>query len=104
VTKISKIGLFSFAKFQSILFALLGFVAGILYSFGGLLIDTLVSLGWYSTPETPGLSFGTILAFGALIGMPLIFASIGFLLGIVEAKLYNVSSRWFGGIILKIKS
>ena len=34
---------------------------------------------------TPGLSYGTILAFGALLGMPLIFGGLGVLLGAVIA-------------------
>ena len=85
-----KILLFSF--FQSLLLGLIGLCCGILYSFGGLLIDGLVSLGMASSEywSTPGLSYGSILAFGALVGMPLIFAAFGFLLGMVEAVLYNL--------------
>ncbi len=98
--KLKNINLFYFAIFQSFLFGLVGLLAGILYSFGGLAIDTLVSLNWITSNETPGLSYGTILAFGALIGMPLIFAGIGFILGIVEAMLYNLFARWFGGITI----
>ncbi|MBT8324514.1 MAG: hypothetical protein KJO96_04380, partial [Winogradskyella sp.] len=59
--------IFKIAKYQSILLGLLGVVAGILYAFGGLVIDTLVSLDWITSNETPGLSYGTFLAFGALI-------------------------------------
>ncbi len=87
-----------FAQFQAFLLALIGLLAGIIYSFGGLIIDTLVSLGWISSNETPGLSYGTILAFGALIGMPVIFAIAGFIAGILEAGVYNLFSRLFGGI------
>jgi hypothetical protein len=96
--KIEKIRILSFAKFQAILMGFLGLAAGIIYSFGGLAIDILVSLEWVTSTETPGLSFGTILAFGALIGMPIIFAASGFILGIVEALLYNLYARWFGGV------
>jgi len=80
--------------------AYLGLVAGILYSFGGLVIDVLVSIGWISSASaaTPGLSLGTVLAFGALVGMPIIFATFGFILGLVEAFLYNLFTRLFGGI------
>jgi hypothetical protein len=35
---------------------------------------------------------GTVLAFGALIGMPLIFATLGFLVGLIEVFLNNLSS------------
>lgn len=93
-----------FATFQAFLGLLIGLLCGILYSFGGLIIDTVVSMGLLS-PErmsTPGLSIGTLMAFGALLGMPLIFAGLGFLLGIVEAVLYNLYAKWFGGLRLDL--
>jgi hypothetical protein len=46
-------------------------VLGLLYSVGGFFVDLF----------TIGLNQGTLLAFGALIGMPLIFAAAGFALG-----------------------
>ena len=97
---LKRINVIQFAIFQSVLVALIGILCGILYSFGGFLTDLFVTLGLLS-PEamsTPGLSLGTILAFGALIGMPIIFAIGGFLLGIVEAVLYNIFAAWFGGL------
>ena len=98
--KLNRISVFSFAKFRTILGVLIGLVCGILYAFGGLVIDALVSLQVLSPTamSTPGLSFGTILAFGALVGMPLILGSIGLVLGVVEAVLYNLYASWFGGI------
>jgi energy-converting hydrogenase Eha subunit A len=80
-------------------------VAGILYSFDGLIVDTLVSIGWVSSvsASTPGLSFGTVLAFGSLIGMPIIFAMIGFVAGIIEALAYNLFAKWFGEIEIDFK-
>ena len=97
-----KIKIFSFAIFHTVLGGLVGLICGILYSIGGLIIDTLVSMGWASSSywETPGLSYGTVLAMGALIGMPLIGAAAGFLLGLVEGVLYNVFARWFPRINL----
>ncbi len=92
-----RLDVFAFSKLQSFLMALVGLVFGIIYSFGGLAVDTLVTLELISTSETPGLSFGTLLAFGALIGMPLIFAAAGFILGILEAVLYNLFAKWFPG-------
>lgn len=87
--------------FQTVVWTLLGLLAGIIYSFGGLIIDTLVSLGWVTTNETPGLSYGTVLAFGALVGMPLIGAIIGLASGLLGALLFNLFSKWLGWVILK---
>lgn len=86
----------SFAKFQATLFALLGLLAGVLYSVGGFAIDLFVSVGWIVSSETPGLSYGTILAFGALVGMPVISAAVGFVTGLIEATLYNLFAKRFG--------
>ena len=96
---LKKLKILPFALFQGWLTTLLGLLCGIIYSFGGLLIDAGVSLGWLSGSYwgTPGLSYGTVLAFGALIGMPLIFGVIGVAGGIVEAVLYNWISPWIGG-------
>jgi hypothetical protein len=98
MARIKKFNPISFARFQALLGALLGLVAGVIYSFGGLVIDALVTLGWVTTTETPGLSYGTVLAFGALIGMPLIGAISGLITGTVGVFLYNLFAKWFGGI------
>lgn len=96
--KSQKIKVFAFAKFQTVLGAFIGLICGVLYSFGGLILDILVSIEWVTSQETPGLSYGTVLAFGALIGMPIIGAAFGFLLGLFEAVLFNVFVRFFGKI------
>ena len=53
-----------------------------------------------TSSETQGLSNGTVLAFGALIGIPIIFLISGYLLAIIEAILYNFSTKWFNGLKL----
>ncbi|WP_430931451.1 hypothetical protein [Saccharicrinis sp. 156] len=98
--KIKKIGVFSFGRFHAVLGGHIGLVCGVLYSFGGLIVDVLVTMNWMVSTETPGLSFGTVLAFGALIGMPLLFSAAGFIWGMIGAVLYNISVKWFGGINL----
>lgn len=79
----------NFALLLGYIGLLMGFICGILYSFGGLIIDSLVSLDWVESNDTPGLSIGTLYAFGALLGMPLIGACIGSFSGLVGAFLHN---------------
>ena len=93
-----KINILNLVKFQSLLLAIIGLIAGIIYSIGGLIIDTMVTFNILDFPQTPGLSYGTILAFGALIGMPLLFALVGFIGGLAEGILYNVCAKWLSGI------
>jgi|GEM_PF-1013339 integral membrane sensor domain MASE1 len=85
-----RIGVISLAKLQAGLFAFVGLLAGTIYSFGGAIVDALVSNGWITTTATPGLSWGTALAFLALIGMPGVFATFGLITGAVGALLYNL--------------
>ena len=88
MARLKKIRIFSLAKLQGILFSYVGLLCGIFYSFGGFI---------YDLATTGSLNLGTALAFFALIGMPLIFASFGFIVGIILAVLYNLFSRLFGG-------
>jgi len=60
---IQKLNIFTLAKFQAILASIVGLLCGIIYSFGGLVIDFLVSMEMITSTETPGLSYGTFLAF-----------------------------------------
>lgn len=101
--KLTRIKMFSFAKFQAIVMALVGLLAGILYSFGGFIIDVLVSFKLLNSSQTDGLSYGTVLAFGAVIGMPVLFAMLGYILGLMEAILFNIFSSRFGGINIDFK-
>ena len=71
-----------------------GLIAGILYSFGGAIYDLLTS---------GTVNWGTALAFLALIGMPILFATFGFLVGLIEAYLYNLFASCIGGIELEIE-
>jgi hypothetical protein len=100
--KIKKLNPIRVARFHAILFAMIGLFFGVVYSFGGLAIDSLVSLGWITSSETPGLSMGTVLAFGSLIGMPIIFTVIGYILGMIGALLFNIVSPLFRGINLDV--
>lgn len=89
-----KINMLPFLKFKIVMGGVFGLMMGIFYAFGGFIIDALVSANWITHSETPGLSYGTLLAFGALIGMPIIFAGIGLLIGIFESLAFNVLSKW----------
>ena len=51
--------------------AYVGLGCGMLYSFGGVVVDML----------TIGLNWGTAMAFGALVGMPVVFGAFGFVCG-----------------------
>ena len=77
----------SSAVLGAVLGAALGLACGVLYAFGGLIIDLF----------TTGLNRGTWLAFGALIGMPAIFSVAGLVGGFLLAVVVNGVRSTTGG-------
>ncbi len=55
--------------------AYFGLVCGVFYSVGGFFYDLF----------TMGLNWGTAMAFMALVGMPVIFSTVGFIVGALIA-------------------
>lgn len=55
----------------------IGLVCGVIYSVGGFFVDLF----------TVGLNGGTALAFGALLGMPVLFAAFGWACGLAGGLL-----------------
>lgn len=100
----SKINILQLAKLQAVLFGLIGLCFGIYYSIGGMFIDILVSAEVLQAEnwDTPGLSIGTIMAYMALVAMPLFAALCGFVLGIIEGLLYNLFRKWLGKFDFKL--
>ena len=93
MAKVRRLGTLFSAKLQAIQWACAGFVAGVAYSVGGFLYELF----------TGTLNSGTLLAFMALIGMPIVFAAFGFVAGAVGAVLYNLAVKGFGGIELDVE-
>lgn len=94
MARLKKIKIIPFALFQGLLGGHVGLLLGIIYSVGGFFYDLIT---------TGGLNYGTALAFLALLGMPAIFAAVGFVLGIIEAILFNLLASWYGGIQLDFR-
>ena len=99
---VQAIGVGAAAKLLALGGAVIGLTAGVLYSFGGAIYDALVTSGWVTSTSTPGLSFGTVLAFGALVGMPLIGSVLGCVSGAFGAWTYNSVAKRVGGLEIQL--
>ena len=94
MTELKHIGIFSSARFLTILTGIVGLILGIVYSVGGAIYDVIVGqVSWG----------GTGLAFAAIPGMTAMFAAGGLAVGIIAPLLYNLLARWLGGIRVEIK-
>lgn len=92
--RVREAGALSFAKLFALAFGLLGILAGAMYSVGGAIYDLVA---------TRTVNWGTALAFLALIGMPLAFAIVGALVGMLSAPMFNIVARLMNGIELELE-
>ncbi len=93
MAKLKKLGVLFSAKLQAIEMAVVGLIAGILYSFGGAIYELV----------TGTLNSGTALAFVALLGMPAVFATFGFVAGAIGAVLYNFVAKRVGTLEIDLE-
>ncbi|QBY05688.1 hypothetical protein E2K93_15545 [Thalassotalea sp. HSM 43] len=94
MAKLKSIGIVFLAKLIALAFAGFGLIAGLLYAFVGL---------WADLTST-GVNWGSLFAFGAIVGMPVLFALVGFILGAMSSVAYNVVSAKLGGIEMDAES
>lgn len=78
---ISKLNIISVARILGILYVILGFIYGILFTLMSLVEPTFAMFGWIS-----------------IILFPILFGIMGFVMGIILSWLYNVVASWVGGI------
>ena len=90
---IHKMGVLSVAKIYAIIMAIVGFIIGIFYAILG---AVTVSSG---APPDVFAGLGVI----AIIVVPIIYGIMGFVLGALSAWLYNLLSKWIGGIEIELK-
>ena len=88
---ISKVGVWSLAKVQGILFALLGFSLSVLLSFSN------VNLSSTNLAAVAGFNL-----FG-IFGFPIFYGLLGFITGAVTAIIYNFVVKFIGGIELELE-
>ena len=90
-----RVGPLSVAKMSAALYAILGFVFGAFLSLISV-VGGLVDSGQEGAP------FARLFGIGAIIWLPLFYATIGFLGSLIMAALYNAIAGWVGGIRLEL--
>lgn len=100
---LKKIDVLSFARFQTILMALIGVLAGVMVAFFGFIFQFFAG-HWIEEGSSlghPGM-FGLGLGLAALVILPLVYAVIGFFVGVIGAALFNLVSKISGGIKVQL--
>lgn len=91
--EVKKLGVLSVALMVGALYAVLGFIFGIIFAIVGAAAFGLIEgAGGY------GFLFGAL----AIVFFPIIYGILGFILGAICAFLYNVLAGWLGGIKVEL--
>jgi hypothetical protein len=74
-----------------------GIVLAILYGIAGLIVIPFLLLASFASKEgaTGGIVFAVLI--------PIIYAVMGFIGGIIAAALYNLVAKWTGGLQFEVK-
>src|SRR5262245_49986859 len=94
---IKRVGVLSCARISGILYAVLGLIAGAVFS---LIAVFLGALG-VQDQNFNGPLVGVLFGVGAVIALPIFYGAVGFGAGALSAALYNWISRFVGGIQLE---
>ncbi len=96
---VKSLGLFSLAKIMGIIYAFLGFIAGLFFSFFVLMGAFLGSVLEDSPEPLVGIVFGV----GSVVLFPILYGVLGFIGGIVIAGIYNLTAKWVGGLEIELE-
>ena len=96
---IKRIGPVSLSKIMGIIYAFLGFIVGLFFSFFSLMGAMLGSRIADSPKPFVGLIFGV----GAVFIFPILYGIMGFIGGLISAGIYNLTANWVGGLEIEME-
>jgi hypothetical protein len=98
---IRRIGVLSLGKISAAIHGAIGLVLGVIFALASLIGGAMGQAARdASVPPALSMLFG----FAAIIFMPLIYAVLGFVIGILSAFVYNAVAKLAGGVELDVEA
>ena len=91
---VKRIEPFQCAKMAGTVYAILGFIAGLLFS-----LFAMMGSGLIGDFPLGGAIFGV----GAVILLPIVYGCMGFVAGLIMSAIYNLAAKWVGGVALQVE-
>jgi Transmembrane domain of unknown function (DUF3566) len=100
-TTLRRIEPLSAGKVVAMVDGFIGLIAGIIFALFALMG---MSIGAMAQSENSGMPafFGAFFGVGAVIILPLLYACMGFIVGLISAAIYNLVAGWVGGIQVEL--
>ena len=96
---IKRVGPLSLGKTLGILYAFIGFIVGFFFS----IFSMIAAIFGTAMRDSPGPIGGAIFGIGAIVAFPIFYGVFGFIGGLITGGLYNVISKWVGGIEVELE-
>ncbi len=106
---IKRVGVLSIAKIYSLVMAVLGLIFGLIYGiifilFGAAMMARSGGVESGGGAGVVGAGGTVLLGLLFMIGIPLFYGVLGFIIGPLGGFIYNAASKYIGGIELEIES
>lgn len=96
---LKRIDAVSVGKVLAVLYGLLGLIIGLVVTLVSIMGSAVGAAASGSNEAWFGLLFGA----GAIVALPIFYAVVGFIGGLIMSTLYNVASSWVGGIEVELE-
>jgi hypothetical protein len=82
-----------------------GKMLAILYGMLGLIFIPFFLIMSFAASQMPAPQRVGLMAFGAgfAVLMPVLYATMGFIFGVISAFIYNLAAKWVGGIEVEVE-
>ncbi len=101
--QIKRVGVFSYAKITSVTMAAFGVILGVIYGLIFMAVGGAMMAGGGRDANTAGAS-SLVIGLIMMVAIPIFYAVIGFLAGLLGGVVYNVAARTVGGIELELEN
>lgn len=103
---VKSIRVLSLAKIMGTIYATLGLIFGLIFSLVsvlGIAVGSLVESANGNPEALVGTLFGLLFGVGAVIVLPILYGTLGFLAGLLVSAIYNFAARTIGGVELEVE-
>jgi hypothetical protein len=101
--QVKRVGVFSYAKITSVTMAAFGVILGVIYGLIFMAVGGAMMAGGGRGAGTAGAS-SLVIGLIMMVAIPIFYAVIGFLAGLLGGVVYNVAARTVGGIELELEN
>src|SRR3954464_10651686 len=101
---VRRIGVFSLAKIQALLMFVMGIIIGVIYGLIFMLFGAAMSSVAGGSDLVIGGVSSIVVGLLMMIGIPIFYGVLGFIVGTISGFIYNIAAGVVGGIKLELES